>query len=228
MQAKDNKMEHIGKIVAYLILAINAFFVGTLILSAYSPYLNPKLNPLSSGLGLAFPLFLVINIAFIIFWVFINYRYALVPLIGFLVCFPQIRTYIPFNSTTKTIPEGSIKILSYNVMNFSNLEKKDGKNPILSYLVNSKAYIICLQEYNAAQNKKYLTEADIKKALKAYPYYSVRRQNRSDVQLACFSKYPILSVSPIDYESTYNGSVKYVLAVNNDTVTLINNHLESN
>ena len=201
MQAKDNKMEHIGKIVAYLILAINAFFVGTLILSAYSPYLNPKLNPLSSGLGLAFPLFLVINIAFIIFWVFINYRYALVPLIGFLVCFPQIRTYIPFNSTTKTIPEGSIKILSYNVMNFSNLEKKDGKNPILSYL---------------------------KKALKAYPYYSVRRQNRSDVQLACFSKYPILSVSPIDYESTYNGSVKYVLAVNNDTVTLINNHLESN
>ena len=51
MQAKDNKMEHIGKIVAYLILAINAFFVGTLILSAYSPYLNPKLNPLSSGLG---------------------------------------------------------------------------------------------------------------------------------------------------------------------------------
>ena len=113
MQAKDNKMEHIGKIVAYLILAINAFFVGTLILSAYSPYLNPKLNPLSSGLGLAFPLFLVINIAFIIFWVFINYRYALVPLIGFLVCFPQIRTYIPFNSTTKTIPEGSIKILSY-------------------------------------------------------------------------------------------------------------------
>ena len=83
MQAKDNKMEHIGKIVAYLILAINAFFVGTLILSAYSPYLNPKLNPLSSGLGLAFPLFLVINIAFIIFWVFINYRYALGPLIGY-------------------------------------------------------------------------------------------------------------------------------------------------
>jgi exonuclease III len=31
------------------------------------------------------------------------------------------------------------------------LEKKDGKNPILSYLVNSKADIICLQEYNAAK-----------------------------------------------------------------------------
>ena len=140
-------MEHIGKIVAYLILAINAFLVGTLILSAYSPYLNPKVNPLASSLGLAFPIFLTINLLFLVFWAFINYRYALLPIIGFLVCIPQIRTYIPFNSTTKTIPEGSIKLLSYNVMSFSNLEKKNGKNPVLSYLADSKADIICLQEH---------------------------------------------------------------------------------
>ena len=160
-------MEHIGKFVAYLILAVNALFVGTLILSAYSPYLNPKINPLASSLGLAFPIFLTINLIFIGFWAFVNYRYALLPAIGFLICIPQIRTYIPFNSTTKTIPEGSIKILSYNVMSFNNLEKKDGKNPVLSYLVDSNADIICLQEYNTATNKKYLTEQDIKKALKA-------------------------------------------------------------
>jgi len=140
-----------------------------LILSAYSPYLNPKINPLASSLGLAFPIFLTINLIFIGFWAFVNYRYALLPAIGFLICIPQIRTYIPFNSTTKTIPEGSIKILSYNVMSFNNLEKKDGKNPILSYLVDSNADIICLQEYNTATNKKYLTEQDIKKALKANP-----------------------------------------------------------
>ena len=221
-------MEHIGKFVLYLILAVNALFVGMLILSAYSPYLQPKIHPIASCLGLAFPIFLAVNICFTLFWVIISYRYALLPVIGFLVCIPQIRTYIPINSTVETIPDGSIKFLSYNVMGFNNLEKKEGKNPILSYLADSEADIICLQEYNSTKNKKYLTDEDIRKALKAYPYYSVRRQNRSDVQLACFSKYPILSVSPIDYESTYNGSVKYVLAVNNDTVTLINNHLESN
>lgn len=97
-------MEHIGKFVAYLILAVNALFVGTLILSAYSPYLNPKINPLASSLGLAFPIFLTINLIFIGFWAFVNYRYTLLPAIGFLICIPQIRTYIPFNSTTKTIP----------------------------------------------------------------------------------------------------------------------------
>lgn len=67
-------MEHIGKFVAYLILAVNALFVGTLILSAYSPYLNPKINPLASSLGLAFPIFLTINLIFIGFWAFVNYR----------------------------------------------------------------------------------------------------------------------------------------------------------
>ena len=30
-------MKHIGKVFAYLILAVNAFFVGILLLTAYSP-----------------------------------------------------------------------------------------------------------------------------------------------------------------------------------------------
>ena len=105
-------MEHIGKVVLYLILAVNALFVGMLILSAYSPYLQPKIHPIASCLGLAFPIFLAVNICFTLFWVIISYRYALLPVIGFLVCIPQIRTYIPINSTVETIPDGSIKFLS--------------------------------------------------------------------------------------------------------------------
>ena len=199
-----------------------------LILSAYSPYLQPKIHPIASCLGLAFPIFLAVNICFTLFWVIISYRYALLPVIGFLVCIPQIRTYIPINSTVETIPDGSIKFLSYNVMGFNNLEKKEGKNPILSYLADSEADIICLQEYNSTKNKKYLTDEDIRKALKAYPYHSIHNPERGGSQLACFSKFPILSARPIKYESTYNGSMQYTLKVNEDTITLINNHLESN
>lgn len=64
--------------------------------------------------------------------------------------------------------------------------------------------------------------------MKAYPYQSIHQQGKGDVQLACFSKFPILSIHPIEYKSNYNGSMRYVLNVNNDTLTLINNHLESN
>lgn len=223
-------MKHLGKIVTYFLLAVNAFFVGMLILTAYSPYLQPKIHPLASCLGLAFPVFLAINLFFFIFWVLINYRYALLPFIGFLICYPQIRTYIPvhFPTQPQSIPEGSIKLLSYNTMSFDNLKKTDGRNPILSYLADSNADIICLQEYSAAQNKKHLTEQDIKKALKAYPYSSIRKHSQSGTQLACFSKFPILSAKTLKYKSSYNGSILYELKVNEDTVTVINNHLESN
>ena len=67
-------MEHIGKFVLYLILAVNALFVGMLILSAYSPYLQPKIHPIASCLGLAFPIFLAVNICFTLFWVIISFH----------------------------------------------------------------------------------------------------------------------------------------------------------
>ena len=188
-------MEHIGKFVLYLILAVNALFVGMLILSAYSPYLQPKIHPIASCLGLAFPIFLAVNICFTLFWVIISYRYALLPVIGFLVCIPQIRTYIP-SIYSRNDTGCSIKFLSYNVMGFNNLEKKEGKNPILSYLADSEADIICLQEYNSTKNKKYLTDEDIRKALKAYPYRSIHNPEKGGSQLACFSKFPILRHVP--------------------------------
>ena len=63
---------------------------------------------------------------------------------------------------------------------------------------------------------------------RAYPYRSIHNPEKGGSQLACFSKFPILSARPIQYESTYNGSMQYTLKVNEDTITLINNHLESN
>ena len=58
-------------------------------------------------------------------------------------------------------------------MSVAEISQKEGKNPILSYLADSEADIICLQEYNSTKNKKYLTDEDIRKALKAYPYRSI-------------------------------------------------------
>ena len=47
-------------------------------------------------------------------------------------------------------------------------------------------------------------------------------------RIACYSRFPILSARVLDYASSYNGSVLYELKLNEDTITLINNHLESN
>ena len=132
-------MKHIGKVFTYLILAVNAFFVGILLLTAYSPHIHPVVHPVESCMGLTFPIFLIINLCFLIFWLLVRYKFALLPILGFAFCYPQIRTYFPINIHTSDIPEGSIKILSYNIMSFGNMEKENGKNPVLEYIRASNA-----------------------------------------------------------------------------------------
>lgn len=225
-------MKHFGNFVALIILAINALFTGLLLLAAYSPYIDPESHPVQSCFGLTFPVFVLINGCFLIFWLVIQrYRSALLPLIGFLLCYSQIRTYLPINFHTSTQPEGSIKFLSYNIMGFDGASKKDGKNPILTYLKESDADILCLQEYATEESSRHLTQKDVERELKAYPYHRINIVGSGSGytnKIACYSKYPILSARVLNYPSEYNGSVIYELKLNEDTITLINNHLESN
>ncbi len=222
-------MKHISKVFSYLLLATNALFVGMLLLTAYSPCIHPAVHPIESCMGLTFPVFLLINLCFLVFWLIVRYKYTLLPLLGFILCYPQIQTYLPMNFHASP-PESSLKVLSYNIMAFNHLEKRDGENDILTYIQQLDADIVCLQEYAVSENNKaHLSDKEIRKAMKAYPYRNVRQiGEKGGNQIACYSKYPILSSREIAYESDYNGSVKYEIKVNNDTLMVINNHLESN
>ena len=60
-----------------------------------------------------------------------------------------------------------------------------------------------------------------------YPHHASTRIKGGDV-LACYSRYPILETEEIAYPSLYNGSVLYRIKVGEDTLAVINNHLESN
>ena len=145
-------MKYLGNFVALLILAVNALFTGLLLFTAYSPHIQPVTHPVQSCLGLTFPVFLMINIGFFIFWLVIQrYKTALLPLIGLLLCYSQTRTYLPINFHTNKLPETSFKLLSYNIMGFDGAIKQNGKNPILTYLKESNADILCLQEYSTTE-----------------------------------------------------------------------------
>ncbi|MDR1003750.1 MAG: endonuclease/exonuclease/phosphatase family protein [Prevotellaceae bacterium] len=225
-------MKRLGKVIIYLILAINLLFAGLLLLAAYSPHLRPTAHPILSCFGMAFPIFLLIDAGFLIFWLLIRrFKTALLPLITILLCWSQVSTYLPINSHTDKLPEGCIKLLSYNIMAFDGAAKKEGENPILNYLKESGADIMCLQEYFTRKNPAGLTQEDVAHALAAYPYHDIQpigSVKGYSNRIACYSKYPILSSKRVAFESQYNGAVIYELLIDNDTVMLINNHLESN
>lgn len=224
----------IGRATAFIVMIINILLIGLLITSAYGWYINPASYPIAACLGFIFPFLFIINVCFIFFWLIIRkYRFAIVPTIAMLLCVYQAWTTLPLNRHTNHIPEGSIKVLSYNIMAFNrdSKEAKKNGNVILRYLRDSKADIICLQEYSTEKNKKQFSQKDIEETLKDYPYHvtnSIGSSKTNKNIIACYSKYPILSSQSIEYRSDSNGSAVYELKIGNDTVTVINNHLESN
>lgn len=223
-------MKHIGKLLGYILLGSNIIFAVLFLVCAYSPYFNPVVHPVWSCFGLAFPAFLLINLCFLFFWLLFFWKYAFVSLLACLCCFSQIKTYFPVNYPVKEVPQNTFKLLSYNVMGFLGAKQhtKKNPNPIIEYLQNCDADVICLQEFIMGIDKYHLSKKDVDKALKSYPYKVITEVGNTENALACYSRYPILSSKHLEYESKYNGTAIYKLIIKGDTVTLINNHLESN
>lgn len=217
----------IGKLLGYGLLGINAVVVAMMLFSAYSPYLNPQTSSLLSCTGLLFPVFLVLNVCFLLFWLLVYRRFALFPLIALVCCWKSVHSYVPLNLFASDAPEKAIKILSYNTRGFGDMKAhtKERPNEVLEYLQKSEADIICIQEYICV-NK--LRKKDVDYALKNYRYKHYHQLYDGSNGLGCYSKYPILSAEPIKYKSRVNGSIAYRIKVGQDTLLVVNNHLESN
>ena len=220
----------VGNFLGKVLLTINVLVALLMVLCAFSSYISPYTFPVLSCAGLAFPIFLLLNVLFLIFWLFFKRKYALLPFFTLFACVGQIRDYMPLNGFSEQVPDDAIKILSYNVMFYDSHQPhtEESPNEIVRYIQNSNADIVCLQEasFNNSNSKKFLSEKVFRKALSTYPYFSFHKEKGSG--WVCLSRFPILSTRSIPYESVGNGTVAYELKVGNDTLLLVNNHLESN
>lgn len=216
-----------------LFVLANVLIVVLFVISAYSDRVSPDTILSFSYLGLVFPILCVLNLCFILYWLFLwEWRFLLIGLCSILICWGSVKKYFPYHSRTKDIPkENVLKVLTYNVMAFAYLNHTtESPNKILEYIAGSGADIVCLQEYAVSKSDKYLTSSKVYKALDMYPYRSVIPINKTsyaDYGIAVFSKYPISNSRKIKYKSDSNASSIHELNVNGKKLTLINNHLES-
>ena len=217
-------MKVVREVLWHVLLSVNVVVGLIFLICAYSSYIDPVRHSLWACTGLFFPIFLVLNILFLCFWFTVKKKYALLPLLLLIVAWTPTRTYCPINFPTSVGQNDSIiKVLTYNTLSMPIERDSAGRevNPIADYLLKSGADIICLQEYPLGRHKK------IRKELADYPYAkTVRFANGNGV--ACYSKFEIIDAHQIKYESLFNGSALFHLVMGKDTITLINNHLESN
>ena len=208
-----------------IIAGANVATIVLMLLVGYSDRVNPADHSVIGVVGLAFPVLLALNMAFLVFWLCTRKRWALIPFLGFVVGYGPVSVYCPL-SMLRDAPDGAIKVLTYNVYNFHGWADDERRCEITDYIINQDADIVCLQEAEAPMKWR----ADCLDSIFAqrYPYRetALSEGGGSDA-LTVLSKYPIVGHEHIEYASAFNHSEAYWLAIGRDTVLLINNHLES-
>lgn len=211
--------------VGNLLLAANIVAIVLLALSGYSDYIDPREHAMMAAFGLAMPIVIAVNVAFLIVWLLFKKLYAIVPLAGFVICWGPVRRYCPINAPSEP-PEGALKIISYNVRQFCpESTSEDGMNPIVDYLANSGADIICLQESGTCEPLRHTVDSTL---AVVYQYRdTVQKDNASGDVLSLYSKFPILGRERVRYESRGNLSEAYTLDIRGRKTLLVNNHFET-
>lgn len=209
-------------------VAAGANFVtlAAMLATGYSYLVDPEVVSKVSTWGLIFPFFMLLNAAFMVFWLFVYPKKVWIALLAFVLSYYPVRMYMGIN-IPKSVPEDALKVLTYNVFGFHGVpgeELERDENAIVDYLVEEDCDIICLQE----SSESWLSNGCKAKLTEKYPNHRLDECTAGGNFIAVYSKHRILGSERIEYESEGNLSVAYQLLVGDDTVRVINNHLEIN
>lgn len=217
-RTKQKKKGGTGIFTLILVLLQTSIFIA-LFVSGFSHWCNPSLCPRLVSASLAFGPLLAAYCGCSVLWIFINRKFFLESLAGILICVVPIRTYCPVNISCGQNPKGTVKVMSYNVNNFSSEDPAEFKS-ITDYIKNSQADILCLQETNT-----YFQDS-IKKAFSGWKYEDTTYFGSNGLSL--YSLFPIIDKCIVPGPDSAHGAIIYRIEKEGDTIIVINSHFVSN
>ncbi len=218
-----------------ILLWANVLFAIALIGSYIANYINPEYFWYFAFLGLAYPVLLLMNIGFIVFWLWRRKWIFLLSLLVVLLGCGNIGKVLQINIFNRNPKNNNtIKLLSYNVrlFNLYEWEKSEAvRDSILYFILNQEPGIVCFQEFLTTINIKGHSEKRIDTVFKSLPYkhifYSYKTSAYSNYGLATYSKYPIVKKASIRFIKSYNSCIYSDIKIGDDTIRFFNVHLQS-
>jgi endonuclease/exonuclease/phosphatase family metal-dependent hydrolase len=239
MKNKKAKSKHKTSFFKKVILFFNVIFALCLIVSYAAAYVSPDTFWFIAFFGIAYPLLLLVNIAFIVFWLIAKRKYALfsfiVIIIGYHNLFRLVQSSRKYEASEL---KDAIKVLSFNVRVFDiyHYKKKwaydfTNRNKIYDFLRREQPDIICFQEYVHDATHNFNTTDTLKKFLLAkncHFDYTVNSKNMNYFGIATYTKYPIIDTGRVDFPTSSGNMCTYTdVKINNERVRIYNVHFES-
>jgi len=244
MAKKINKpVKKKKKSLSYTILSLITVLSSiALCISFFSLYINPDNFWAPAFFGLAFPVFFLINVLFLIILLFRKKKLLFVSLVPLVISFHVWSGYYQLPIKKRTIPENveTLAVLSYNISVFDLFYKHQSFgyiDSLVTFIRTINPDVICFQEYYNDKLAEIQLNDYLKKTLQMpymKDYIYKERFDKHEFGIATFSKYPIiknetlLNVNYSDDKQTSNFAIYSDIVVGSDTVRIYNVHLESN
>lgn len=224
-------------ILSRVILALNVMAALALLVCYVSVYIPPdKLWP-GALISLSYPIVLLINLLFVIYWLLRLRVWLLISLLAILIGWNHLTATIRISGNTE-IPEdmATLKVMSYNVRYFDrfswvNKENVQTRNQIFQLIKNESPDIICFQEFYNDQTPSFSTVDSLSKKY-GLPYYHAEfalvRSKKRSYGTATFSRFPIIKKDIFRFTNNiHNFAIISDIVVKPDTFRVFNVHFES-
>lgn len=218
-----------------VILWLHYLLILCLLVAVIAKYISPIIFWVPAFFGLAFPFLFAINFFLILYWI-AQFKPAFIfGVVALLISTPTAYRYVQF-SVRKNEPDTKVlKVTSYNSMLFDlyNWTKShETRAKIFSNLSDINPDIICFQEFYTSEEKNDYNNVDTLKKLLRTPYYhteyTTTLRKLDHWGIATFSKFPIVKLGKIVFNTTSNNICIYSdIVVNKDTLRVYNVHLQS-
>ncbi|UTW61097.1 endonuclease/exonuclease/phosphatase family protein [bacterium SCSIO 12741] len=216
--------------VAYV---LNYVFAIALVLSYISPYVRPGDLWFISLFGLLYPVWLAINIIFIIYWAFRLKNRFFLSILVIAAGYFHFNKFFQFQEQPEYPPVESIRFYSHNLkafgLNGPEFQTEDGEK-IFRYLDQHLFDVYCFQEFFDTDRKDFSPYDSIKKVTHAkYRHVEYLPEFRGNkFGLATLSQYPIVEKGMVEFEREGTNMCIYTdIDFDGTVVRVYNMHLQS-
>jgi endonuclease/exonuclease/phosphatase family metal-dependent hydrolase len=202
-----NKPNKKSSTVDKVLLILNIIAALALLLSYLAPSTDPRDIAIIAILGFGYPILLIVNLLFVLYWLVRKKILSLISLFSVLLAVFNIQSFYGFHSkysNSKKVSDDAIRIMQYNVRQFTGIDKyreAPTQKEILQIVNENQPDIINFEEFCKCSVDKDSMTVNINKSLKSNNYYFktyVKRNYEKDsIGNAIFSKYPILNYGSI-------------------------------
>ena len=218
-------------LVHKIVFLLNFIFAAALALAYMAPGTDPEAFWPFAFFGLAYPILLIINVFFIIYWIAFKKLRFILSLGLIIFGWGHVNNIFQISSADIEKTDASIRVFTFNTKRMGTFDNKASSYPLVLPIIDSlKPEIICFQEFLGYYKPNDNSQKKLNKLGLKYQHFKITTKgwDTADYGNIIASKYPILSKGEVPIITNGGNNCIYAdIVKDGDTIRIYSLHLQS-